>query len=89
MLIGSHDGRNDAMGEGELKFPKWQAPLQEVILEFDFEKLPGKLQEVETLILERFQQPRQSNDGDREQAALNGALGVLRLIRRDRLAVRD
>jgi hypothetical protein len=77
------------MGESELKFPKWQASLQEVILEFDIEKLPEKLREVETLILERVEQLRQSNDGDSEQAALHDALSVSRVIRRDRLALRD
>jgi hypothetical protein len=77
------------MGEGELKFPEWQTPLQELILEFDSGKLPKKLQEVETLILERLERLSQSEDGRGERYALDDALSILRVIRRDRLDFRD
>jgi hypothetical protein len=39
----------------ELKYPSWQTPLQEAILEFDPEKLAEKIQAVESLIFERLQ----------------------------------
>jgi hypothetical protein len=77
------------MSDEELKYPKWQAPLQEAILEFDREKLREKIQDVETLIFERLQQLRQSSDGRSEQEAINDALSILRVIKRDRLGFPD
>jgi hypothetical protein len=34
----------------ELKFPHWQAPLQELILEFEPEKLAEEIRKVEALL---------------------------------------
>ena len=73
------------MSFGELEFPEWQAPLEELILEFDREKLPEKLQIVKTAILERFLQLSGQNNGHRERQALNDGLSVLRVIARNRL----
>jgi hypothetical protein len=77
------------MGDGELKYPQWQSPLREAILEFDREKWREKLERVENLILERFQELRLGTDGDSEREAINDALSVLRIIKRDRLAYPD
>jgi hypothetical protein len=77
------------MGDGELKYPEWQTPLQELILEFDSEKLRVKIQNVETLIFERVQQLRQECDARIEQEAINDALSVLRTIKRDKLGYPD
>jgi len=73
------------MSGSELKYPEWQAPLQELILEFDREKLPGKRQNVEILISKRLQQLRDEMDGLAEVQALNDGLAVLRIIKRDKL----
>jgi hypothetical protein len=43
------------MSDIELKYPEWQAPLQDLFLESDHEKLHEKIQKVETLIFERLQ----------------------------------
>jgi hypothetical protein len=77
------------MSDSELKYPEWQAPLQEVILEFDREKLWGKVQKVETLIFERLQQLSQGNDGRTEREAINDALPILQVIKRDKLGFPD
>ena len=77
------------MNDQELKFPEWQAPLQDVILEFDRANLPEKIEKVETLILERLQKLRQSSDGRSEQQAINDALEILRIVKRDRLGFPD
>ena len=74
------------MSDGKLVFPNWQAPLQELILEFDREELPKRIQQVECLIFERFQQIAVGNDSSDERQALNDALNVLRIIKRDKLA---
>jgi hypothetical protein len=42
------------MRDGQMKYPEWQAPVQEVILEFDHKKLCNKTQKAETLILSGF-----------------------------------
>jgi hypothetical protein len=77
------------MSDEELKFPGWQAPLQELIVEFDRERLTEKIQRVERLISERLQQPFQSIEDHSEREALNHGLFILRMIKRDRLGVLD
>jgi hypothetical protein len=77
------------MSDEELKFPWWQAPLQELIVEFDRERLTEKIQRVERLISERLQQPFQSIEDHSEREALNHGLFILRMIKRDRLGVLD
>ena len=73
-----------------LKFPEWQLPLQDLILEFDRAKLRGKMQRVEALIYDRLQQ---LNDGNHshaaEREAINDAVSILRVIKRDKLAYPD
>ena len=77
------------MSDEELKFPGWQAPLQELIVEFDRERLTEKIQRVERLISERLQRPFQSIEDRSEREALNHGLFILRMIKRDRLGVLD
>jgi hypothetical protein len=77
------------MSDEELKYATWQTPLQGVILEFDPEKLPEKIQKMETLIFERLRQLDQGTDGQSERQAINDALSTLRIIKRDRLAYPD
>jgi hypothetical protein len=77
------------MGDGEPKYSEWQAPLRDLILEFDRNKLREKIQEVETLIFERLQQLRQESDGRGELQAINDALSLLRIIKRDKLDFPD
>ena len=68
------------MGEEELKFPKWQRPLQDLILEFDREKLREKIKKVEALISERYQQLGETSEGRAERDALSDALSVIRVL---------
>jgi hypothetical protein len=77
------------MSGGELKYPKWQAPLQEVIFELDREKLGDKIQKLEALILGRIQQLQLESDGDSEQEAINDALSTFRALKRDKLDYAD
>ena len=73
------------MNDAELKFPQWQGPLQQLILEFDPEKLPEKIQSVETLVLARLQQLDHGSDSRVEKIALHDALSIIRIMKRDRL----
>ena len=84
---GSQQGR--IMSDDELKFPEWQTPLQEVLLEFDREKLPEKIRNVESLILERLQQLALGNNGHDEKDSLHDALIILRIVKRDKLGFPD
>jgi len=77
------------MKQDNLKYPEWQVPLQEVILEFDLKVLPGKIQHVETLIFQRLQALRSNNDGADERIAIANALEILHTLKKERLDFPD
>jgi hypothetical protein len=77
------------MSDGESKYPKWQTPLQEAILEFDREKLREKIEKLETSILERLQELQLGTNGHSEREAINEALSTLRIIKRNKLGYPD
>ena len=77
------------MSNEELKFPEWQVPLQDLILEFDHQKLAEKIQKVENLIFKRQQQLYQGSDAHAEREALNDGLNIIRVIKRDKLGFPD
>jgi glycyl-tRNA synthetase beta subunit len=77
------------VNDEELKYPEWQRPLQNLILEFDAQKLPEEVEKVETLILERLQRLCSQNDAHIETRAINDALALLRIIKRDKLGFPD
>lgn len=68
------------MSEEELRFPAWQKPLQDLILEFDREKLAEKVKKVEALIIERDRQLRVSDSHTDERVALSDALAIIRVL---------
>ncbi len=70
--------------DGQLKFPEWQSPLQELILEFDSAKLPEKVQKVEAILTDRLYRLSQTGDGHLEREAIQDALNILRVIKRER-----
>jgi hypothetical protein len=73
------------MDGAKLQYPEWQGPLQEVVLEFDPEKLSDKALKVEALILERLRQLQQSDNGHHEREAIDYGLSILRTVRLGRL----
>jgi hypothetical protein len=77
-------------GEGRwprgLRFPNWQSPLQEAILESDRNKLFEKIQRVEALIFDRLLQLRQDKNAHKEDKAINDAVEIPRTITRDSLS---
>jgi hypothetical protein len=78
-----------SMSEEELKFPEWQAPLQELLLEFDRERLVEKVAKVEALIFERLQRPGKTDDDRAERESMKQAVFILRMVKRDRLGFPD
>lgn len=77
------------MSNEELKFPEWQAPLQELLREFDHEGLVEKVAKVEAIIFDRLQRPLQTNDDRAERESLKEGVFILRMIKRDRLGFPD
>jgi hypothetical protein len=77
------------MVDRELKYPKWQIPLEGVITEADVEKLPGRIHSVETLISERLRQLDSTEEAAAEREAINAGLGILRIVKRDQLGFPD
>ena len=77
------------MRDQELKYPKWQEPLRELLLEFDHDRLLKKIDQVETLISERHNQLGNSSDSRPERDAINDARNIVRMIQRDKLGFPD
>lgn len=76
------------MTEDGLKFPEWQEPLRDAILERDPQQLAEKTQKIEALIRTRLQQLRMSESADSEsrteEQALVDALNVIRIVLKDK-----
>jgi hypothetical protein len=64
----------------ELQFPEWQKPLQDLILEFDRERLLEKVKKVEAMIIERDRQLSQAGDSHAERMALSDAMAIIRVL---------
>jgi hypothetical protein len=75
--------------DGQLKFPEWQAPLQEVVLEFDGAKLPEKVQKVEAILRDRLYELSRNSDDHLEREAIQDALNILRVIKREKSVIPD
>src|SRR5262245_16296181 len=72
-----------AMTENELKFPEWQEPLRQAILERDPNQLAERTKKIEALIRERLQQLRtdgEARNRSGEEQALVDALNVIRIV---------
>jgi hypothetical protein len=70
----------------ELRYPSWQTPLQEAILELDRERLAERIQEVETIIFERLQTLSSQTDHKDERQALSDAAFILRKLKKEKLS---
>lgn len=87
-----HENQTQKPGNADhqgLKYPAWQVPLQELILEFDAGKLLERIQALEALITQRMQQLGSESDSHAERVALNDARSILRAIQREKLNFPD
>ena len=66
-----------------LKYPSWQGPLQEALLEFDKNMLAQRVALAETAIGERMQALSQESNFSAERQALADALSSLRILKRE------
>jgi hypothetical protein len=73
----------------DLKYPDWQIPFRDALLEFDKNKLKERLTEVEMAIFNRQQALSRSSDSREERQAIEDALATLRVLKRDSLGFPD
>ena len=77
----------------ELKYPKWQEPYQQAMLELDPARLRQKIQDAEAAIYGRLQQLTDGAahiDGAKEERlAIDDAISGLRVIQTEKLAFPD
>jgi len=72
--------------ETGVSYPDSQGPLQDLICEWDREKLPEKTLQAEASVLEGLQQ---SSNGHSERDDITFGLSILKMIKRDRLGHPD
>ena len=75
--------------ESELRYPEWQRPLQEALLESDKAKLKARVESTEAVIFERLQAISSDSNHHAEREAVEQALALLRIIKRDSLQFPD
>jgi hypothetical protein len=69
------------MGE-QFRYPQWQVPLREAILEFDAERMSVKVQTAEKAIRDRLQVLGSENHDFHERQALTDGLATLEILKR-------
>jgi hypothetical protein len=73
----------------DLKYPDWQIPFRDALLELDKNKLKERLTQVETAIFNRRQALSRSADSRDERQAIEDALATLRILKRESLGFPD
>jgi hypothetical protein len=71
----------------DLKYPQWQQPLAEAILEFNPQQLREKVQRAEEAIVRRIEELAFDPRNGREGQALVDGLELLRIVKKDRLGI--
>lgn len=70
------------MNNSELKYPQWQLPYREALVEFDRNRLLDKIQQAETAVHERLQVLEERANGQEERQALSDAISTLTILKR-------
>jgi hypothetical protein len=68
-----------------LRYPEWQRPFQDALLEVDPKKLDKCVEDAETAIYERLEElceMRESRDGETEREVIASAICALKVIKR-------
>ena len=89
---GSHSARirpartmNTGARKSDLKYPGWQEPLREALMEFDPHQFKARLSAAETAIFDRLQVVPQTREYRAERQAIEDALNSLRVLKTQRL----
>ena len=67
----------------ELRYPEWQKPYHEALLEPNPQKLVQRVNEAEKAILSRLQEMRIGSDSRMEAQAIEDALSGLRVLKNE------
>jgi hypothetical protein len=67
----------------ELRYPEWQKPYHEALLEPNPQKLAERVNEAERAILSRLQEIRIGSDNRMEAQAIEDALNGLRVLKNE------
>ena len=78
-LSGESSGRQ----AGHYKYPEWERPFQEALLEFDSRRLKERVAAAEAKIFKRLHVISGSQNGLAERQAIADALSSLRVLKRD------
>jgi hypothetical protein len=73
----------------ELRYPEWQTPYQEALLETDKKKMEAKVHLAEWKIFQRLQTISADSDHYGERTAIADALNALRVLKRETLNYPD
>jgi hypothetical protein len=73
----------------DLKYPEWQNPFREALLEIDCEKLQSKMMKAEEAIFQRLQQLAGTSGSEAERQAIEDAISALRVLKREKLNYPD
>jgi hypothetical protein len=74
--------KGKTVSDSELKYPSWQTPLRQALLEGKPEKLAKKIAEVEALISERLRAIVFGTDHQDEREAIANAVSILRVLKK-------
>ena len=67
----------------DLKYPEWQEPLREALLELDKDRLKARVAAAETAIIKRLQIISRTADNQEERQAIEDGLANLRVLKRE------
>jgi len=73
----------------DLRYPEWQSPFREALLEIDREKLQSKMMKAEDAIFQRLQQLAGTSDSHAERQAIEDAIASLRVLKTEQLNYPD
>lgn len=73
----------------DLRYPQWQKPCEEALLECDPQKLQEKVMEAEHAIFLRLQELSTRTDHHEERLAIENAIPVLRTLQTKKLNYPD
>jgi hypothetical protein len=70
------------MGATQLRYPQWQEPLLQAVMETKPNSLTGKIQIAETAISQRLIELDSNPTSKEERVALSDAVSTLRVLKR-------
>ena len=80
---------NTSVSASTLRFPEWQQPYLDVLVEADREKLMDRVTHAENAIFNRLQSLTGKADHHAERQAIEDALNALRVLKREALDFPD